>query len=590
MASFKIGISMAGAISAGAYTAGVLDFLTEALDAWEKAKDNNEDVPRHDVCIEVLAGASAGGMCAAISAVMLQEEFEHIDDTRKRNTSNRFYESWVNRIDIEELLKTDDIKKSRSVVSLLDSAIISTIAEYALTLKAPRQTPRGYVSPHLTLFLSLTNLGGIPYSLNSAAPGSIEETTFFYGDRIRFETTHTRPASLLEKTVRKLDLTTPGKGGGWDVLQTAAMATGAFPVFLAPRLLERCVSEYLPPHWLSVTSAATGTPPPVPPNFPKDFPQPFVTLNADGGVTNNDPFNYAHDYLASLEPVSKDGHDQQKPLEADRSVISIAPFPTTRQFKPISNAETKFSIFSVFSELFSALVSQSRFFGESLSDIMTGTTFSRFVIAPSDDELAKKHLAGEGPRREQPPALQCASLGAFGGFFEREFRAHDYALGRRNCQKFLSSSFVLPEKNAIIAEGLAALDPAARKIVYERFKRPAPGTYAHTAEVLQRANIPLPSEQQEGGDIWFPLIPLCTESLREELPHVERATISHERVHLIVTFILKRSKEVISCLIDLVPSRRFQWFLRFGQPFIRWLARRPLTEALIKQLGDSYQK
>jgi hypothetical protein len=38
MASFRVGINMAGAISAGAYTAGVLDFLTEALDAWYKAK------------------------------------------------------------------------------------------------------------------------------------------------------------------------------------------------------------------------------------------------------------------------------------------------------------------------------------------------------------------------------------------------------------------------------------------------------------------------------------------------------------------------------------------------------------------------
>ena len=35
---FKLGINMAGAISAGAYTAGVLDFLMEALEEWEKAK------------------------------------------------------------------------------------------------------------------------------------------------------------------------------------------------------------------------------------------------------------------------------------------------------------------------------------------------------------------------------------------------------------------------------------------------------------------------------------------------------------------------------------------------------------------------
>ena len=91
MASFKIGISMAGAISAGAYTAGVLDFLTEALDEWQKAKARGELVPPHDVSIEVISGASAGGMCAAISTVMLQDDFEHIHDTSKTGTTNRLY-------------------------------------------------------------------------------------------------------------------------------------------------------------------------------------------------------------------------------------------------------------------------------------------------------------------------------------------------------------------------------------------------------------------------------------------------------------------------------------------------------------------
>ena len=36
---FRIGVNMAGAVSAGAYTAGVLDFLIEALDTWYEAKE-----------------------------------------------------------------------------------------------------------------------------------------------------------------------------------------------------------------------------------------------------------------------------------------------------------------------------------------------------------------------------------------------------------------------------------------------------------------------------------------------------------------------------------------------------------------------
>jgi hypothetical protein len=52
--TFKLAINMPGAISAGAYTAGVLDFLTEALDAWYEAKRDHECVPAHDISIESL--------------------------------------------------------------------------------------------------------------------------------------------------------------------------------------------------------------------------------------------------------------------------------------------------------------------------------------------------------------------------------------------------------------------------------------------------------------------------------------------------------------------------------------------------------
>jgi len=37
--TFRLGIAMAGAVSAGAYTAGAMDYLLEALESWQKAKD-----------------------------------------------------------------------------------------------------------------------------------------------------------------------------------------------------------------------------------------------------------------------------------------------------------------------------------------------------------------------------------------------------------------------------------------------------------------------------------------------------------------------------------------------------------------------
>ena len=67
---FEIGLAMAGAISAGAYSAGVIDFLFQALDAWEKAKREAPDtVPNHSVCLRAAAGASAGSITAALAVV-----------------------------------------------------------------------------------------------------------------------------------------------------------------------------------------------------------------------------------------------------------------------------------------------------------------------------------------------------------------------------------------------------------------------------------------------------------------------------------------------------------------------------------------
>src|SRR5262249_31644143 len=111
--SFHIALNMPGAVSAGAYTVGVLQLLVEALDEWYDAKESQRvahgddiqswTIPAHDVQLDVMSGASAGGMCAAISAVALQEEFDHVHQTGSPLPSNRLYESWVQTIDIVPL-------------------------------------------------------------------------------------------------------------------------------------------------------------------------------------------------------------------------------------------------------------------------------------------------------------------------------------------------------------------------------------------------------------------------------------------------------------------------------------------------------
>src|SRR5271166_4505580 len=70
--AFHLGLSMSGAISAGAYTAGVIDFLIQALQSWEDQR--NSGVPGHRVGIKVLSGASAGAITGALGAIALSED------------------------------------------------------------------------------------------------------------------------------------------------------------------------------------------------------------------------------------------------------------------------------------------------------------------------------------------------------------------------------------------------------------------------------------------------------------------------------------------------------------------------------------
>jgi hypothetical protein len=277
--TFHVGINLAGAVSAGAYTAGVLDFLMEALEQWYVAKASPKpSVPLHDISIDVFSGASAGGMCAAIAAVMVQGSFQHIRnpaDPSVKDTTNKFYESWVNKIDIEPLLQSTDLQDGKPVISLLDSKIIDEIADYAIV--PGTAMARSYISDSLTLFLTLTNVRGVPFSLNGNAVGSSEEDIAYYADRLQFETvrgTSTPPLSVSAKP-----LPIGSNAGAWPLLKEAAKATGAFPLFLAPRTLDRSVKDYLNSPWQSVSA---NIPTAVPPHWPLHADDSFTTLSIDG--------------------------------------------------------------------------------------------------------------------------------------------------------------------------------------------------------------------------------------------------------------------------------------------------------------------
>jgi hypothetical protein len=577
MGAFRIGINMPGAVSAGAYTAGVLDFLIEALDSWYAARElcrsgQGEPVPMHDVSLPVFSGASAGGMCAAIASVMVQGKFDHIHysggvsstaGNTESNQPNRFFESWVNIIDIQELLKADDLKNDRPVVSLLDCTIIDTIAKYALQPGPAMKRP--YIPDNLTLFLTLTNLTGIPYALdNQSNDPSLEESVLYHADRLRFETVR-GTGTLSDPTAKALPLNNMNDPR-WDLLREAAKATGAFPIFLAPREIKRPKTDYLRPPWKSVNRFADKDPDTaISPKWPDDTPDPMVTINVDGGVIDNDPFDLAHDYLASLEPRSDGNQNPREPLKADRAVITVSPFPSQTKFNGHAKYEEEAEVGAALGSLAGALIASSRFFGESLALIVSGEAFSRFMIAPSDTQPDGTQIPGQS-------ALQCGSLGAFGGFFAKEFRRHDYQLGRRNCQQFLRVHFALPEGNPTIKQGFARLSDQQRAAVLGNAK----------FNVLP----PMDSDETRGQK-WIPVIPLCGAVTGEEKKPA-RERIAESKLGEIVDWMYGRFGAVEPRLTQKIaaplriPLNAVARFLAFFET-----DKEKLVEYLRKELGDS---
>jgi len=96
-AKFHLGITMAGA-----YTAGAIDYLFEALRRWEDEKRNSRGpVPPHEIQIDVIGGASAGGITAALTGLACFTGLDSVNDFEKASKPdykprNLLFDAWVN--------------------------------------------------------------------------------------------------------------------------------------------------------------------------------------------------------------------------------------------------------------------------------------------------------------------------------------------------------------------------------------------------------------------------------------------------------------------------------------------------------------
>ena len=112
----------------------------------------------------------------------------------------------------------------------------------------------------------------------------------------------------------------------------------------------------------------------------------------------------------------------------------VAPFPAPPACLPEGEPEPE--IAALIRALLPTLIGQARFRPSDLVKAMDPQYYSRFMVAPRPFQ--------PGEEKPETYAIACGALGGFGGFLDREFRAHDYQLGRRDCQAFLRTTFALP--------------------------------------------------------------------------------------------------------------------------------------------------
>lgn len=446
---FELGICMAGAVSAGAYTAGVMDFLLEALQTWEERR-NDPGVPTHEVIIKAIGGASAGGMTGIITASVLNDPLESITeldqaDFWKEQTQNKLYNTWVDLLKNDMfpmMLDTDDIKRGK-VYSLLNSSFIDQVGKKAMIV-SEQTTIRPYVEKNIKFFTTLTNLEGFPYNIEFKSGGANSQYNLSehkdYGAFVL--STPQSPISYNGDGWIPVNFKT---GENADIALQCAMATGAFPGGLKPRKVWRDIKYVNDLDWNKpvvsefkiennaidpVTKAPT-----------------YEALIVDGGTINNEPF----EQVGKLLEGKDDNEDKSKGKdEFSSTTLMIDPFPSYIEDFDLS----KDYMLPVLGKTLSAMLSQMRTKPEVLKEINEANSLSKFQIAP----VRYDHL---GERIEGSKAISCGFLGGFGGFIHKEFRIHDFFLGRANCERFLREHFTVPIDtiNTIFKEGYNGVDP-----------------------------------------------------------------------------------------------------------------------------------
>jgi hypothetical protein len=489
---FRLALALNGTGAAGAWTAGALDFLVEALDLWDDRKredrkrgDGRASVPDHELRVGIVGGTSGGGLCASLLARAAPWDFPHAGDALEAaNTANPFWQAWVETLDIAPMLDPSDLSRPGSVpASLLSGAAVEAVGELVrawpggeATLR-PRR--REWLADPFRVLLALTNLRGVPYRIAFGPDGSGRERASHYLD-------HADHALFAFAADGEGDAACLGLRGDehlvrdaaeWDRFAAFAEATAAFPGVGPARRLSRPTADYewrgvvLPGEGLGRSRIKLRRPawealdPPV----RRDLP--FRFDGVDGGASDNPAIELLRTALSGLG-----GSNPRDSKEAHSTVLLLDPLAAVPRCDPPPAGPS--GLLGALGGLAAAWTDRGRIAAADLLLALEPGVSSRFLLTARRER--------EGKPRHGAAALATAGMGGFLGFLHRELRVHDYMMGRENCRYFLMHEFVLHEDNPVF-RGFASRHPATAE---EHRPRPGQPGWLPIVPVAEHLRVP----------------------------------------------------------------------------------------------------
>lgn len=485
----KLAITIAGAVSLGSYESGVAFEILDAIAQHNEWADTNNQ-PDERFEIDVLTGASAGGMTSA----MIAQRLLYDGPSMSQPYNNPLFNAWVSSVDIEGLLARGPNEPVTHSVLSSDFVIAISNAYLMGRYKRPPQPPPPPQSHSalpsdrkLQLGLALSNLNGVDYDRST-----LSGNEFIY-------TRHE------DQFVRSLDQTSDDREPVWETIRAAAVACGAFPVAFRVQDLVRNITEFTSP-WLNkaVWGGHSST----------------TFTYTDGGVFQNEPLGMAKNLVENI-PGGRLNADRRgylfiAPKQKKSTAVKNSPDPAlgfdaaTANYKILASrladsvvGQSEFQDWTVAEGYNDQLFLLNKRAGE-LQNLFHDGTLTPALTLPVSSILLRSFFAADGQTTQEseakltaardrlrqqyvseyaqlsgpagvadawldtvlvlelaarlhekeemliydfvaePELLASSGLMAFSGFFDISYRKHDYDYGRSVVQKKLPIYQKLP--------------------------------------------------------------------------------------------------------------------------------------------------